>query len=87
VVSTSIGSEGNKAKNEIHILLRDDAESFASAIVKLLNDLNLRVGLGQKARELAVSEYSWHFVASEFSAIYETALAGATQGIIGLSRI
>ena len=71
VVSTRIGAEGNVARDGEHILLRDDKESFAEAVVRLLQDEELRTKLGANARKLAEDEYSWGSIGRRFINVYE----------------
>lgn len=75
VVSTSIGAEGNRGEDNVHLMLRNDAQSFASAVVELLDAPALRNMLGQNARELAIETYSWSHIASEFTSLYECTIA------------
>lgn len=71
VVSTHIGAEGNLARDGEHILLRDDKESFAEAVIMLLRDEALRKKLGTNARKLAEDEYSWDSIGKRFIEVYE----------------
>jgi glycosyltransferase involved in cell wall biosynthesis len=71
VVSTHIGAEGNAARDGEEILLRDDKESFAEAVILLLKDPELRKKLGAKARDLAEREYSWDTIGRRFCEVYE----------------
>ena len=48
VVSTSIGVEGLPVEANRHYLQADDAQSFASAIVRLLRDAELRARLSRQ---------------------------------------
>ncbi len=57
MVSTTIGAEGIDIKNEEDILLRDQPEAFAKAIVELLNNDDLRDRLSKNAREKAKAKY------------------------------
>ena len=59
VVSTSIGAEGLNARDGEHLLLADDAASFAGAIDRLLRDPELRHKLGNAGRTLFESEFTW----------------------------
>jgi polysaccharide biosynthesis protein PslH len=71
VVSTSVGAEGNKARDGEEILIRDSASSFADAVVKLLGDPDQRAALSSKARRLVEEEYSWQSVGKRFCDVYE----------------
>lgn len=58
IISTKIGAEGISVKDGKEVLLRDDAQSFAEAVVGLLeNEEHTRV-IGQNARKLVEDEYS-----------------------------
>jgi glycosyltransferase involved in cell wall biosynthesis len=74
IVSTSIGAEGNKARNGTHLLIRDGAESFADGVGELLSNAELRSSIGLNARELAVSSYGWNRIVGEFANLYDQLL-------------
>ncbi|MEP7233908.1 MAG: glycosyltransferase family 4 protein [Ignavibacteriota bacterium] len=75
VVSTSIGAEGNAAKDGEHLLLRDDPKSFAEGVIGLLGDEASRRKLGSKARVLVESEYSWESIGKRFCDVYEEVIS------------
>jgi glycosyltransferase involved in cell wall biosynthesis len=75
VVSTSIGAEGNKARDGIHLLIRDDSEAFADGVLCLLANPALREFFAQNAHALVETEYSWRQIANNFIAFYEEVLA------------
>lgn len=59
VVSTSLGAEGLEANHDEHLLLADNAQSFAQAIQSLLKDDALCQRLSRSAIELARKQYDW----------------------------
>lgn len=59
VVSTSIGCEGLNITDGHQLLVSDTPETFASAIVKLMQDAPARMALGAAGRKLVEDEYSW----------------------------
>jgi glycosyltransferase involved in cell wall biosynthesis len=59
VVSTTVGCQGLDAVDGQNILIRDDPDSFARAVLDVLEDRELRGRLGRAARETAVARYSW----------------------------
>ncbi len=65
VVSTSIGAEGLDVINEEHLLLADTPETFAGAVLRLMNDAELRARLGESGRKLAVEKYGWDYLAGK----------------------
>lgn len=58
VVSTSIGAEGLDCTNGEHLLLADEPESFADAVVALLTNRELVRQLGMSARRLVEERYN-----------------------------
>lgn len=59
VVSTSIGAEGLDAQDGKHLLLANDASSFADAVVRLWSDDGLRARLGRAGRDLYLKNFTW----------------------------
>jgi len=57
VVSTTIGAESIHYTNGENILTADDKADFANAIVRLLNDNNLRRQIGIRAQQLIRNQY------------------------------
>lgn len=62
VVSTTIGCEGLDARDGENILIRDDPESFAAAITRVLADSQLRSRIGTAARRTAERFYDWRVI-------------------------
>jgi len=69
VVSTSIGIEGLELTSEEHCLIADTPETFAKAVIRMLDDGGLRADLSHKAREYVVERFSAERVAREFEEI------------------
>lgn len=59
VVSTTLGAEGLEARDGEHLLLSDDPENFARAIVRLWNDPALRAKLGEAGRAHYLERFTW----------------------------
>jgi len=59
VVSTTLGAEGLGAQDGAHLLLADDAEDFAAAVLRLLNDTPLRKRLGDAGRARYEEQFTW----------------------------
>lgn len=71
VVTTTIGLEGINARPGEDVLVADDPESFARAVIRLAQDVELRARLSTNGRRLAETEYDWQVVLSKLAAIYE----------------
>lgn len=59
VVSTSLGCEGLAVKDGEHLIVADQPESFALAVIDLLQHAKKRASLGNAGRALVDAEYSW----------------------------
>ena len=66
-VVTSVANEGIGARNDREVLIADDPDGFATAVVSLLRDPQRRRRLGEAARTLVTREWSWekHFLTLE----------------------
>jgi len=78
VVSTSIGIEGLPATPGKHYLAADSAAGFADAVVRVLNEPELRTGLSRAAYDFVSEKFGVAAVARRFEAIcLETLAMGA----------
>lgn len=59
VVSTSIGAEGLGARDGEHLLIADDAPSFAGAVTRLFDCNDLRIAIATAGRSLLHKEFTW----------------------------
>ena len=75
IVSTSIGAEGLPVSNGKELLLADTPESFAAAVIKLLQQESLRAELGKRAAATVREKFGWDKVAERFAEICERVIA------------
>jgi len=63
VVATNLANEGIGAAADAHLLLRDEPEGFADAVIALLRDEKERERLGRAARAFVEEHWTWeaHF--------------------------
>jgi len=59
VVATTKGAEGLDAEHDVHLLIADTPHAFASAIVRLLQEPDLRQRLTHAACRLVAVQYDW----------------------------
>jgi len=59
VVSTTLGAEGLGARDGEHLLLADDPEDFAAAVLRLWNDASLRRRLGDAGWAHYHDRFTW----------------------------
>ena len=67
-VSTTIGAEGLDVHHAEDILLADDSQSFAAAVIELLRNEEKRTRLGGNAARLA-AQYDWAIISQRFENI------------------
>jgi polysaccharide biosynthesis protein PslH len=75
VVSTSIGCEGIDVVHDEHLLVADDPDAFADAVLALMNDRQRAGELGRRGRILVEQGYRWESVVSRLEEFYERLLA------------
>ncbi|MEI2689499.1 MAG: glycosyltransferase family 4 protein [Anaerolineae bacterium] len=71
VVATSKGAEGHDVIDGQHLLLADDPQPFAAAVLRLLADDALAARLRRNARQLVEQRYDWHTIGRRFLALVE----------------
>jgi glycosyltransferase involved in cell wall biosynthesis len=80
VVSTRLGAEGIEAVPGRDIEIADDPETFASAVVTLLDRPELAAERGRSGRELALARYSWSRAARDLEALFDELTARRSTG-------
>ena len=77
MVSTTLGCEGLSVSDREHLLIADDAETFAREILELFEDGEQRRRLGLAGRALAEQNYSWHLAGERLEALYRRVMGDA----------
>jgi glycosyltransferase involved in cell wall biosynthesis len=75
IVSTRVGAEGIDIVHDQHALLADDPRAFADHVEQVLSDGALAKRLGQAARGLAESSYSWPALVARLERFYDQLLS------------
>jgi polysaccharide biosynthesis protein PslH len=75
VVSTTIGAEGLLTDDGSNILLRDDPEGLAEAVVDVLHNRELRTRLELEGRRTAEEHYSWDVIGDRLRRAYFSLLS------------
>jgi glycosyltransferase involved in cell wall biosynthesis len=78
VVSTTVVAEGLDVHHEQDILLADEPDGFASFVIRLLQDAELRRRYERAATALA-ARYDWAAIGDKFSHVLETLVGTASQ--------
>jgi len=78
VVTTSIGLEGIDACPGEDVLVADNPEDFAKAVIDLLQDKVLQQRLSTNGRRLVEKKYDWQVVLQELDQVYQ-ALTAVTK--------
>lgn len=79
LVSTSIGAEGLDVADGRDLMIADNAQAFAAAIVRLLQDPALRQNYEQAAAALA-ARYDWSQIAQRFAEVLQDAITNFRSG-------
>lgn len=79
LVSTPIGAEGLHVTHGRDLLIGDNADSFATSILRLLRDPELRRSYEQNAAALA-ARYDWSQIARRFAEVLRDAAASFRAG-------
>ncbi len=74
IVSTTIGAEGLPVRDGAELLLADEPQAFADAVVRVLRDAALARRIGQQAAATVRARFGWGNVADEFAALCEKVL-------------
>ncbi len=78
IVSTTLGIEGIDIVDGQQLLIADDAQAFAAAVVRLLVDEPLRAHLGAAAHTHAAAHYSWEQLIPRLEALFPDRTQPAT---------
>jgi polysaccharide biosynthesis protein PslH len=78
IVSTTIGFEGIDAQPDEHLLVADQPDSFAEAVVRLVQSPRAGQRLAEAGRDLAERLYDWRAVCPAIGSTY----ARATQQVV-----
>lgn len=72
IVSTTIGCEGIGAKDGRHLLIADEPQDFAAAVLRLLEDRALAEEIGRNGRELVETVYDYRVALRPLDAVYSS---------------
>lgn len=79
VVSTTLGAEGLDVIAGRDLLLVDEPQAFADAVVNLLAQPDLRANLGRNGRALVEQNYNWDSLAQKQEQIFFKLASGSCQ--------
>lgn len=71
VISTTIGAEGLAVRDGEELLLADDPQTFAQAVITALQEREWSARLGQRARAVVCQRFGWQQVAAAFARVCE----------------
>lgn len=79
VVTTTKGAEGLDAEHDVHLLIADTPQAFADAIIRLLQEPDLRRRLAEAACRLVAAKYDWSATLPRFLQLVERVTRPACQ--------
>jgi sugar transferase (PEP-CTERM/EpsH1 system associated) len=71
VISTTIGAEGLPVRDGRELLIADQPEEFAQAVIRVLDDRRFAAKLGAQARSLVCERFGWEHAAQAFMQVCE----------------
>src|SRR5205823_321377 len=72
VVTPEVGAAEVVRKSRSGLVVAGDPEPLGAAISKLTSDLDLARSMGEAGRRHATAHYSWHHIAAQMGALYES---------------
>jgi glycosyltransferase involved in cell wall biosynthesis len=82
VVSTTVGAEGLPVHDGRELLIADDPEQFAQAVVRVLTDTQLAKRIGEQSHTYVNEQFGWGRAASAFAQICDRAARRNTPASI-----
>ena len=79
VVSTSIGAEGLDLEPGVHLLVADDPGEFSDAVVRVLQDKDLRIRVTDAAEQLYLERYDGRAAHERIVRLLEEAAGDKTR--------
>jgi O-antigen biosynthesis protein len=83
VVATSVACAGLRYEHGKNLLVADSPQLFASSVVTLLKDAQLRGRLGSAGRKAAEAYYGWEAAAGRLDALYRSLIEGSRTRAAG----
>lgn len=74
VVTTPLGAEGIRAVDGEHLVVADDRDAYAAAVVELLSNVDDARRIGTAARHLIEREYRWEHIAERLNRVVNQTL-------------
>ncbi|HYF35672.1 MAG TPA: glycosyltransferase family 4 protein [Prosthecobacter sp.] len=74
VVSTTVGAEGLPLHSHQDLLLADDADGIASAVLRVLTETPLRVAMAENGQRRVGEDFSWESSARQFEVLASRAV-------------
>ena len=71
IVTTTVGLEGIEAKSGKEVLVADEPQDFAEAVLELMNNFELRCEIAKNGRDLIERKYDWQVVLKKVKDIYQ----------------
>ncbi|HST20236.1 MAG TPA: glycosyltransferase, partial [Blastocatellia bacterium] len=71
VISTTVGAEGLPVRDGRDLLIADQPEDFAQAVIRALSDLPFAAKIGEQARALVCEQFGWERAAQAFMQVCE----------------
>ncbi len=75
VVATPLACSGLEVKSGQHLIIAESPQEFASQVLQILKDPDLRKRLGTQGMNLVRELYPWNKIAARFETVYQEAVS------------
>lgn len=80
IVSTTVGAEGLPVRDGVELLLADDPERFAEAVIRVLTDPEFARGFSERGAATVRERFGWDRAAAEFGSLCRVAMRRRAEG-------
>jgi glycosyltransferase involved in cell wall biosynthesis len=75
VISTTVGAEGLPVRDGRELIIADQPDDFAQAVLRVLDDSHFAAGIGGQARALVCERFGWEQAAQAFMQVCESVVS------------
>ena len=79
VISTTIGAEGLPVRDGEDLIIADQPDEFASAVIRVLSDESFARKIGHRARAVVCEQFGWNVAADVFADVCERVIRKGLQ--------
>lgn len=82
VVTTPLCCRALGTEDGVHLLVAEEPQAYADAIMRLLDNPEFAQRLGRAGRQFVTEHYSWASAANTLNGLYNSIVAGPGQQVL-----